>query len=137
MTLHIVISTSLLKIHGLSCPTIWHAPCLYHLCKVKKRMLKISSIDTPSQRRLVVEGKLVTPWASELKTACDQARPNLHDRELVVDVRNLIVISQEGENVLLALMHEGVRFEGCGVFTKRILRQLARRVHAKHQEVKP
>ena len=137
MTLHTVISTSLLKIHGLSCPTIWHAPCLYHLCKVKKRMLKISSIDTPSQRRLVVEGKLVTPWAGELKRACDQARTDLHDRELVVDVRSLIVISEEGENVLLALMNEGIRFQGCGVFTKQLLRKLARRARAKLQEVKP
>jgi len=137
MTLHTGISTLLLKMHGLSCLTIWHARCLYHSCKVKKCMLKISIIDTPSQCRLVVEGKLVTPWAAELKRACDQARTNLHDRELVVDVRNLIVISQEGENVLLDLMHDDVRFEGCGVFTKRILRQLARRAHAKHQEVKP
>jgi hypothetical protein len=31
-------------------------------------MLKISIHDTPSQRQLLVEGKLIAPWAAELQT---------------------------------------------------------------------
>jgi hypothetical protein len=30
-------------------------------------MLKISILDTPSHRRLVVGGKLIAPWAAELR----------------------------------------------------------------------
>jgi len=91
-------------------------------------MLKISILEGRNERRLIVEGKLVAPWSAELKTACDKARVDLGGRELVVDVRNLSVISQEGENVLLDLINQGVRFRCCGVFTKQVLKQLARRM---------
>ena len=91
-------------------------------------MLRISILEGQNERRLIVEGKLVAPWSAELKTACDKARVDLGGRELVVDVRNLSVISQEGENVLLDLINQGVRFRCCGVFTKQVLKQLARRM---------
>jgi hypothetical protein len=91
-------------------------------------MLKISILEGRNERRLIVEGKLVAPWSAELKTACDKARVDLGGRELVVDVRNLSVISQEGENVLLDLINQGVRFRCCGVFTKQVLKQLASRM---------
>jgi hypothetical protein len=99
-------------------------------------MLKISVIDGRRQRRLILEGKLIVPWTAELKTACDRARADLDGRELVVDVKQLTAISQEGENLLLELMNDGVKFRSYGVFAKHILRQLARRSRAKMQEQK-
>jgi anti-anti-sigma regulatory factor len=90
-------------------------------------MLKISTLENSRQCRLVLEGKLIAPWAGELKTTCERARAELHGRKLVVDIKYLISISQEGESVLLELMDEGVKLRGCGVFTKHILRQLAQR----------
>ena len=99
-------------------------------------MLKISVIDGRRQRQLIVEGKLIAPWADELKAACDRAKADLDGREFVVDVKQLTAISQEGENLLLELMNDGVKFRSYGVFTKHILRQLARRSRAKMQEQK-
>jgi hypothetical protein len=96
-------------------------------------MLKISMVENRSQRRLVLEGKLVEPWAGELRAACDQAKAELGDRELVVEVKNLTAINQAGENLLVELMKEGVKFRGSGVFTKQILKQLARRVDWNHE----
>jgi hypothetical protein len=90
-------------------------------------MFKISIIDRRHQRRLVLEGKLVAPWTTELRAVCERARADLHHRELVVDIKNLIAISQEGENLLLELMKEGTTFRSRGVFTKHVLAQLARR----------
>lgn len=97
-------------------------------------MLKISIIDNRKQRLLIVEGKLVAPWAAELKSACDRARTDLNDRELVIDMRNLTVISQEGENILLELINERVKCRSCGVFAKQVLRDLARRAREQLQE---
>lgn len=94
-------------------------------------MLKISIIDVRNQRRLVLEGKLAAPWTEELKTAYQKATAELQGRELVVDLINLTTISQEGENLLLELMEQGVRLRGCGVFTKEILKHVARRLHAR------
>jgi hypothetical protein len=87
-------------------------------------MLRISVIESPRRCRLVVEGKLIAPWTAELATACEKARADLHGRELVVDLRSLTAIGAEGENVLLQLMSEKVKFR-CGVFMKEVLRRLA------------
>jgi len=97
-------------------------------------MLKISTIESSHHCRLELEGKLIAPWAGELKTACERARAELRDRKLIVFIRNLVTISQEGENVLLELMNNGVRVRGCGVFTKHILKQLAQRKRRNHRE---
>jgi hypothetical protein len=91
-------------------------------------MLKISVIDSRKLRRLILEGKLVAPWAAELKAACDRARANLDGRDFVVDVKHLTAINHEGENQLLELMKDGVKFRSRGVFTKHVLRQVARRM---------
>lgn len=103
----------------------------------EEQMLKISVIDSARQRRLVVEGKLIGPWAAELRNACQEARADLDGRELVVEMKHITTISQEGENVLLQLMSKGTRFRCCGdVFTKHVLKQLARRTNKEVQETK-
>ena len=93
-------------------------------------MLRISTIDTPSRRRLVVEGKLISPWATELRTAYDKAKADLEGRDLVVDLKDLTIISQEGEDLVTELMKEGVTFQCCGLFARLLLRELADRVRA-------
>jgi hypothetical protein len=97
-------------------------------------MLKISIVENSSQCRLVLEGKLIAPWACELRNECCKAKGDLHGRELLVDIKNLVTISPEGENVLLELMNGGVKIRGCGVFTKHILKQLARRTRKELEE---
>ena len=90
-------------------------------------MLKISLIDNARQRRVIVEGKLITPWATELRSACEKARADLRDRELVVEMKHVTTISQEGENVILELINGGIRFRCQGVFTKHVVKDLTRR----------
>jgi hypothetical protein len=90
-------------------------------------MLKISLIDSARQRRLVVEGKLIAPWAAELRNACQEARADLRGRELVIEMKHMTMISQEGENVILELINGGIRFRCRGVFTKHVVKELARR----------
>jgi hypothetical protein len=90
-------------------------------------MLKISLVDSRTQRRLVLEGRLVAPWVAELRTAWDRAKAELDGRELVIDIESVIVISQEAENTLLDIMNEGARFRCSGVLTKHVLQQLKRR----------
>jgi hypothetical protein len=99
-------------------------------------MLKISTLETPSHRRLVVEGKLIGPWAAELRNAWRKATADHNGHELVVDVKGLTAISEDGESVLLELMKEGARFRSSGVFTTWILKRLARKARRDVQEVK-
>ena len=90
-------------------------------------MLKISIVELGSKRQVVLEGKLIAPWTDELSKICDGYQAQLQRGELVVDIRGVTVIGREGEDVLLALMQQGARFRGSDVFTRQILREIARR----------
>ncbi len=90
-------------------------------------MFRISIVDTPTQRRLVVEGKLSGPWVGELRTTCRNASRDLEGRRLVIDLSSLTVISREGEDAIVDLMKEGARFSCAGVLTRHVLKRLARR----------
>lgn len=90
-------------------------------------MLKISVIDTARQRRLVVEGKLIAPWAAVLRNACEKARADLAGRELIIELKHVTAISHEGENVILELINGGTKFRSDGVFTKHVVKELTRR----------
>ena len=85
-------------------------------------MLKISVVESPRRRRLVLEGTLVEPWIAELLREYTQAKQHLDSRELVVDLANLTEISANGEDALLELMEDGARFQ-CGIFAKEVLKQ--------------
>jgi hypothetical protein len=99
-------------------------------------MLRISLVDGARRRRLILEGKLVAPWAVELRRACEEAKADLRDRELVVEMKHVTTISQEGENVIVDLLSGGIRFRCEGVFTKHVLKQLTRRINKKLGETK-
>ena len=93
-------------------------------------MLRISRVDTRGQRRLIVEGKLIPPWTAELRTAYEDAKSDLEGRELVVDLKNLTIISREGEDLVIQLMNQGVQFRRGGLFARLLLRQLSDRARA-------
>jgi len=101
----------------------WQACCDNHM----RNMFKISIIDTPTQRTLVVEGTLVGPWVGELCTAWRNACQERGRRKLVVDLRNLTTISRAGEDAIFDLMKEGARFSCGNVLTNHVVKQLARK----------
>lgn len=88
-------------------------------------MLKITIIDTRDRRRLVLGGKLVAPWVAELRREYREAAADLRGRQIVIEPRNVTYISEEGENLLLELMNEGVGFRCSGVLTKHVMKRLA------------
>ena len=86
---------------------------------------------------MIVEGKLAGPWAAELRSACKDAETGLRDRELIVEMKHVTTISQEGENLLLELMNNGIKFRCRGVFTKHVLKQLSQRANTAVRETNP
>jgi hypothetical protein len=90
-------------------------------------MFRISIVETPGQRRLVLEGRLVSPWTAELESAWRNAGEQLQGRKLVIDLRNVTLISADGENTLSELMKHGAKFSCADVLTKHVMRRLARR----------
>jgi hypothetical protein len=90
-------------------------------------MFRISITDTPSRRTLVVEGDLTGPWVAELGTTWRNVGRELEGRDLIIDLRNLTVISRAGEEAIFDLMKKGAKFTCGGVLTRHVLKQLARK----------
>ena len=97
------------------------------LLGVGEAMLKISLIDNARQRRVIVEGKLIAPWTAELRNACQEARADLRGRELVIEMKHITSISQEGENLILEVINSGIKMRCSGLFTKHVVKELTRR----------
>jgi hypothetical protein len=108
----------------------WQLGC-FHLRRNDFAMFKISIVETDALRRLVLEGKLVRPWTAEVESTWRRAGEHLHGRKLVIDLSNVTLISQDGENILFRLMRDGAEFLCRDVFTKHVLRNLARRCGCK------
>jgi anti-anti-sigma regulatory factor len=98
-------------------------------------MFKISIVDTPAQRKLVVEGKLSEAWVDELRTTWRNASRDSDGRKLLIDLSNLTVISREGEDAIFDLMKQGAKFSCAGIFTRHVLKGLARRCQCAPSQV--
>lgn len=91
------------------------------------KMLKISLNQTPTQCRVVLAGRMVGTAVKELRTTYASLKSELKGRALVIDMKEVVLISQEGENTLLQLIHQGAKFHAQGVLARGILHQLAHR----------
>jgi hypothetical protein len=98
-------------------------------------MFKISIVDTRTQRRLVVEGKLSEPWTDELRSTWRNASRDLEGRRVVIDLSSLTVISREGEDAIFDLMKQGAKFSCSGILTRHVLKGLARRCRCTPSQV--
>lgn len=54
-------------------------------------------------------------------------RAELYRRTLTLDIENVTVVSQEGENALLQLINEGAKLSADGILARHVLEELARR----------
>jgi len=96
-------------------------------------MLRISTIDTRFQRRLILEGKLVEPWLGELREVCRNANETLEGRKLVIDLTDVTVIGCEAESTLSELIEQGAKFSCGGILIKHVLKRLARKCRGPHK----
>jgi anti-anti-sigma regulatory factor len=87
-------------------------------------MLKITTIDSGVQRKLILAGRIVEPWAAELNRAWEHACDSLGGRKLAVDLTDVTVISREGTHVLHEMMNHGVEFICRGVYVSHVVRNL-------------
>jgi hypothetical protein len=92
-------------------------------------MFKLSIVETEGRQKLVLEGKLVPPWTTEVESAWKTIRQQHDGKPLLIDLTNVTVISRDGEELLLRLMKDGAKFAGKGVLNRHLLRKLARLCH--------
>lgn len=90
-------------------------------------MLRITVIDTPTEQRWVLQGKLTEPWVSEVRSCWKKARAARRGKTCVVDLNNVTFVDKAGERLLKALMRMGVACVARGVYVKHVMEELRRR----------
>src|SRR5258708_12755883 len=90
-------------------------------------MLKLFLSKTSTQCRVVLEGRMVGTGITKLGTICARLKSELKGRALIIDMKDVMLISQEGENALLQLINHGAKFCPDVVLAKPILQQLPHR----------
>jgi len=87
-------------------------------------MLKITNVDTPTEHRLVLEGRLTDPDTRELESAWANLHRKTGAGRWIIDLRNITFIDERAEAVLLGFSREGAQFIACGVANTYRLEQL-------------
>jgi hypothetical protein len=91
-------------------------------------MLKITRAQTERRWRVILEGEIIAPWVGELRKEWNEIRSLEAGLNVIVDLRNVVSISQEGRDVLFEMMSQDVKFICGGVLNRHVLRELSRKI---------
>jgi anti-anti-sigma regulatory factor len=87
-------------------------------------MLKITITETTAERRWIVQGRLVGPWVSELRTTWKKAHRSQDKRACIIDLNDVTFIDRGGERLLRAISKKGAQLVAKGLYVKHVLEQL-------------
>ena len=87
-------------------------------------MLKITRIDTDSEQRLILEGRLASPWIAGLGSHWEEARYAHPERDFVVDLKGVVRTDDAGECALALMKAKGARFLASGIRMKHLIHNL-------------
>lgn len=93
-------------------------------------MLKITVHDTASEFRLRLEGKLAGLWVRELgqcwqTAASSLAGRTLAGRKIILDLREVDFVDEEGQALMCRMSHAGVKFVAATPLIRDILTRCA------------
>jgi len=91
-------------------------------------MFRISVVQSDGQQKLILEGTLVHPWTAEVEKAWRGVASGDSDRKPIIDLQNVTAINRDGEETLYKLMSQGSRFRCVDVFTKDVLKRVAKKI---------
>lgn len=87
-------------------------------------MLKITEIDTRTEHKLILEGRLTAVWMAELRSHWQQSRNAHPERKFVVDLTGVTGIDSAGEKALALMKTEGAQFLASGNRMRHIVKDL-------------
>jgi ABC-type transporter Mla MlaB component len=90
-------------------------------------MLRITIAETLSEQRWTLEGRLVQPWITELKSCWMRTGTARRERKCVVDLTGVTFIDKSGEKVLAELSKEGAELIATGVYTRHVVHNIERK----------
>ena len=87
-------------------------------------MLRITKVDTPSEQKLILEGRLTEPWIADLGSHWEEARHAHPERKFLVDLRGVMRIDSAGKSSLDLMKTEGAEFLASGIRMKHLVKDL-------------
>jgi ABC-type transporter Mla MlaB component len=95
-------------------------------------MLRITIAETPTEQKWTVEGRLVQPWISELKSCWTRTETARRERKCVVDLTGVTFIDTSGEKALAELSRQGAELIATGCYTRHVVRNIERKNSHRH-----
>jgi anti-anti-sigma regulatory factor len=95
-----------------------------------RRMLRITIAETVYEQRWTLEGQLVQPWISELKSTWRKTENARRERKCVVDLTGVTSIDKNGEKALAALFKEGAELIATGCYIRHLIDKIARQIES-------
>jgi hypothetical protein len=87
-------------------------------------VLKITIMETATETRWIVQGRLVGPWVSELRTTWKTTHGDQDKRTCVIDLNDVTFIDKGGERLLRVLAKEGAQLIASGVYIQHVLEEV-------------
>jgi anti-anti-sigma regulatory factor len=95
-------------------------------------MLRITIAETLTEQRWTLEGQLVQPWISELKSTWTRTETARQERKCVVDLTGVTFIDKSGEKALAELSREGAELIATGCYTRHVVHNIERKKSNRH-----
>jgi anti-anti-sigma regulatory factor len=87
-------------------------------------VLRITITETATEMRWVLQGRLIGPLVSELRTRWKKARHTYSKQTCVVDLNDVSFIDKAGERLLRAMSKKGAQLVANGMYTKHVLEKV-------------
>jgi hypothetical protein len=90
-------------------------------------MLRITIAETVTEQRWTLEGRLVQPWVSELKSNWVRTGTARRERKCVVDLTGVTFIDKSGEKALAVLFKAGAELIATGTYTQYVVHNIEKK----------
>ena len=90
-------------------------------------MLRITTTETLTEKRWILQGRLVGQWVGELRTSWKKTHRDQSGRICILDLNDVTFLDKDGEKLLQAMSKKGTHFVADGIYIKHVLEQLKRR----------
>ena len=87
-------------------------------------MLRITIVDSPTEQRLVLYGKLMGPWIGELQRVWENLHQQLGNRRSVIDLNEVTLIDDNADQLLATMLEQGAELAARGMANRWLIQAL-------------
>jgi len=90
-------------------------------------VLRITIDETSTEKRWILQGRLVGLWVSELRRTWKNTHRPKNNQPCVVDLNDVTFIDEKGVRLLRAMSKQGAQFVATGLYIKHVVQQRCER----------